>query len=103
MCFNCIHRSCLIVLQWQREAGQLVLYRGIRCDDVIGRGTWLTSLGITRHFSYSDPYIFCINFFFFFNATYTSLLNTIYFIDFILVFIYVKQCMFKIQKYFFFY
>lgn len=45
-----IESLCLILLQWQREAGQLVLYRGIRRDDVIGRGTRLTSLGITRHF-----------------------------------------------------
>lgn len=45
-----IESPCLILLQWQREAGQLVLYRGIRRDDVIGRGTRLTSLGITRHF-----------------------------------------------------
>lgn len=53
-----IESPCLIVLQWQREAGQLVLYRGIRGDDVIGCGTRLTSLGINRLFSYTDPYIF---------------------------------------------
>lgn len=60
-----IESPCLILLQWQREAGQLVLYRGIRRDDVIGRGTRLTSLGITRHFFPTLTHII-IHFFFFF-------------------------------------
>lgn len=90
-CWHLIESPCLIVLQWQREAGQLVLYRGIRGDDVIGRGTRLTSLGITRHFFLHWP----IFFIFFFHYTYTHLYLVYYICVCMCVYVYTHSGVFS--------
>lgn len=65
------------MLQRQREAGQLVLYRGIRSDDVIGRGTRLTPLGINRHFFFILFILTHILLLFFFFKQYNIIITNI--------------------------
>lgn len=67
------------MLQRQREAGQLVLYRGIRRDDVIGRGTRLMT-SFLDHSSLFIPtptyiYIFVLIIFLYFSILYFPIIT----------------------------